>query len=490
MFDNVKKSQYNMSIIAYNICCILQSEEKVGIKMLVGFSVSNFMSFADTQSISLVAGKVMRHKNHIAEIGNRKVLKSGLIFGANAGGKSNLIKAIDFSRGIILYGLDAVDTNKKHFRINSEAYNSPGIFEYRIVANGDEYSYGIVISYSKKEIISEWLTKIQPKNDDIIIFNRETDENGLSRVETDISYNTEEENVRMKVYLDDFGENISESFKKKSILSDIGLRINGKQRMFPEISSVFEWFKQMIILFPDSRLANINDAIADNRKRSFFTRTLVGFDTGIESIEMQEEEMDFEKILNELPKEAVEQIKIDISNKANEHPIMFHVNEQAYLLRKDENGNLVYNKMGLNHGNGLDLFDLADESDGTKRLFDLIPLLEFNAFRSTILIDEIDRSLHNNLTRHFMEMFYSMAEEKFCQLIVTTHDSNLLDLELVRQDEIWFVDRQEDHSSMIYSLNKFKERFDKKVDKEYLLGRYGAIPIFNQINVDLGDEDE
>lgn len=458
--------------------------------MLVGFSVSNFMSFADTQSISLVASKIMRHKNHVYNIGHRKILKSGLIFGANAGGKSNLIKAVDFSRNLILYGVDRVDLNKKHFRIDSEAYNQPGVFEYRIIANEKEYSYGIVISYSKKEIISEWLTKIESKGEETVIFNRYIDEHGLSKVESDIVYDTEEENLRMKVYLEDFGANISDAFKKKSILGDIALRINGKQGMFSDVSNVFNWFNQMIILFPDSRIANINDAIADDETRSFFAKKIVGFDTGIESIEKQEEELDFSKVLKELPAEAVEQIKIDISNKANEHPIMFHVNGQMYSLKKDGDGSLVYNKMLLNHGNSADMFELADESDGTKRLFDLIPLLEFNGIEKVILIDEIDRSLHNNLTRHFLEMFYELAQNNTCQLIATTHDSNLLDLELLRQDEIWFVERQENHRSMVYSLNKFKERFDKRINKEYLLGRYGAIPILNQIDTDLEDEDE
>ena len=77
-------------------------------------------------------------------------------------------------------------------------------------------------------------------------------------------------------------------------------------------------------------------------------------------------------------------------------------------------------------------------------------------------------------------MFYEFLETKDCQLIATTHDTNLLDLELLRQDEIWFVERQEDHSSKVFSLNLFKERFDKKIDKDYLLGRYGAIPIFGE----------
>jgi hypothetical protein len=85
-------------------------------------------------------------------------------------------------------------------------------------------------------------------------------------------------------------------------------------------------------------------------------------------------------------------------------------------------------------------------------------------------------------------MFYENNEDNTCQLIATTHDSNLLDLDLVRQDEIWFVERDESHASQLYSLNKFKERFDKKIDKEYLLGRYGAIPIFNDMLLTEGND--
>ena len=203
------------------------------------------------------------------------------------------------------------------------------------------------------------------------------------------------------------------------------------------------------------------------------------FDTGIESVESEQQQMDFDKILENIPKEDMERIKLDISNKVNARPIMFKANQRVYVLRKDSKGNIVYNKMLLNHGNCDDLFEYADESDGTKRLFDLIPLFYESRDNCVILIDEIDRSLHTNLTKRFLELFYSLTEKEKSQIIATTHDSNLLDLELVRQDEIWFVERQKNHASKIYSLNKFRERFDKKIDKEYLLGRYGAIPIFN-----------
>lgn len=447
--------------------------------MLIGFSVSNYKSFNETQSISLLASKVSRHKEHVSLVGNRRLLKSALVFGANAGGKSNLIKAVHFSRNIVLGGLEKVNLNKKHFRIEKEMYSQPGVFEYRIITNGTEYSYGLAVSYAEHEIIAEWLVRIDSNGKEIYIYNREVDEEGISHVNTDIIYDKSEENMRMRIYLSDFDQNISETFRKKTILSDIAARGNDKQGIFAEIVNVFEWFKNIIILFPDTVYGKLNDIAADEDMREIFSDLMSYFDTGIESVESEQQQMDFDKILENIPKEDMERIKLDISNKVNARPIMFKANQRVYVLRKDSKGNIVYNKMLLNHGNCDDLFEYADESDGTKRLFDLIPLFYESRDNCVILIDEIDRSLHTNLTKRFLELFYSLTEKEKSQIIATTHDSNLLDLELVRQDEIWFVERQKNHASKIYSLNKFRERFDKKIDKEYLLGRYGAIPIFN-----------
>ena len=120
-------------------------EENEGKKMLVGFSVSNYKSFKETQSISFVASKITRHKEHVVIKKNRRILKSGLIFGANAGGKSNFVKAIRFSREIIINGLDHVNLSKSYFRIINEMYTVPGVFEYRIMIGDMEYSYGLEI---------------------------------------------------------------------------------------------------------------------------------------------------------------------------------------------------------------------------------------------------------------------------------------------------------------------------------------------------------
>lgn len=449
--------------------------------MFIGFSVSNFLSFKSPQTMSMMASKVARHKEHILNGNGKKILKTGLIYGANAGGKSNFIKAIDFSRDIILDGLEEVDLNRKYFRINKEGYRQPGVFEYRLITQSKkEYSYGIAISYAAKEIISEWLVRIEKNGSETCIFNRDIDESGENFTFSEVTHKNEAEKIKWEIFLDVFGKNISPAMKKKSILSDVAERSNEKSGVLKEIMDVYEWFQSIIILFPTSQYSGLNQLVEKEEVRKFFSGILKYFDTGIESVESKQGEMNFDRIFEGIPKEHAEKLKIRISNDIENEPVMFKVNNQVYSLRKDEEGNIITTKMMQNHGNPQELFEYSDESDGTQRLFDLIPLFYEHQNNRVIFIDEIDRSLHTNLTRRFLELFYSLTEKSDCQIIATTHDSNLLDLDLVRQDEIWFIKRLEDHSSKMYSLNRYKERYDKKIDKEYLLGRYDAIPIFDE----------
>lgn len=450
-------------------------------EMFIGFSVSNFLSFKTTQTMSMIASKVARHKQHILMGNGKKVLKTGLIYGANAGGKSNFIKAIDFSRDIILEGLEQVDLNKKYFRIDTSNYKVPGVFEYRLMTqSGKEYSYGIAISYAEKEIISEWLIRIEKNGSETFVFNRDINEDRENITESEIKYENREEAIRWQVYLEDFGKNISDSLKKKTILSDIAERSGKQVGIFKEILDVYNWFQSIIILFPTSQYSGLNQMIEKENVRQFFSKMMQYFDTGIMSVESKQGPMDFDKIFEGIPAEYAEKLKIKISNDITNESVLCKVNNQIYSLKKDDDGNIITTKMMQNHGNGQDLFEYADESDGTKRLFDLIPLFYEHNGNRVIFIDEIDRSLHTNLTRRFLELFYKLTERDNSQLIATTHDSNLLDLDLIRQDEIWFVERVKDQSSRMYSLNRYKERYDKRVDKEYLLGRYEAVPVFNE----------
>lgn len=456
--------------------------------MLVGFSVSNYKSFMDSQSISFVASKITRHKAHLVEVNNRKILKGGLIFGANAGGKTNLIKAVKISRDIVIKGLDRVNLSKAYYRIDGAFYERPGVFEYRLVTSTGEYSYGFAVRYDNQEIVSEWLFRINPSGSEYCIFNRCVNDAGNSIVETDLDLKASKDSARLDVYFEDFGKDISDAFKKKTILSDIAMRSNGKSGIFAEILQVYEWFEKIIIIFPNSKYSLLNEIGTDDARKSLFQNLMSYFDTGIETVENQSQTFDFDKIFENMSRERADKLKADLYNKTSNHMVTMRINNQVVVLHKDDAGSVVYNKLLLNHGNPNDKFEYLDESDGTKRLFDLVPLM-FEAVKDrVVLIDEIDRSLHTRLTRRFIELFFEKNVGVKCQLIATTHDSNLLDLDLVRQDEIWFVERGEDHSSRVFSLNKFKARFDKKIDKDYLLGRYGAIPLFDEDLLEANDE--
>ena len=125
-------------------------------------------------------------------------------------------------------------------------------------------------------------------------------------------------------------------------------------------------------------------------------------------------------------------------------------------------------------------FGFEDESDGTRRLFDLLDMLLTETEDVVFVVDELERSLHPKLTQHFLELFSDVHKDRRVQLLFTTHESSIMDQELFRRDEIWFVERSGDNNSTLYSLDRFKERYDKVLSKAYLEGRYGAIPVFSK----------
>ncbi len=133
----------------------------------------------------------------------------------------------------------------------------------------------------------------------------------------------------------------------------------------------------------------------------------------------------------------------------------------------------------LKHNRSFYDLGFEEESDGTRRLFDLIDML-LNCREDVVyIVDELERSLHPKLTAHFLELFMKMHKDHRMQLLFTTHESSIMDQSIFRRDEIWFIERGVDNESTIYSLDRFKERYDKVLSKAYLEGRYGAVPVFS-----------
>lgn len=445
--------------------------------MLIRFSVENYRSFKEKQVFSMVAGKHTRHKEHIITLNGKRILKSGIMFGANASGKSNFVKAVNFGKNIALHRITSGRIINRHFRIDKHFVNRPGIFQYDFWSNGHFYSYGFAISYIEAKFVSEWLYVIDGEKEKKIF---ERDEKG--KIVTEIDFTNSENKRRFNIYAEDV-------VFEKTFLSEIVSHKLDEVIDFAPFFEVKAWFESLIIIFPQTKFKDYRQFMTNDSLASM-GKLLKYFDTGIESLHGKEQKVD--EALSSYPIELRDDIKNSVLEAFNDKKtknlsfVEITVDNSRYIFSKNKFNELTVARLMANHGNPTDLFDILDESDGTRRLFDLLPLYKKADQNFIILIDEVDRSFHTRLTVEFINKFFEKTIGISTQLIVTLHDSNVMNLNLLRQDEIWFIERQEDHSSRLYSLNMFKERFDRTVAKEYLLGRYGAVPNFG---IDPWDEE-
>lgn len=442
--------------------------------MLIRFVVSNYLSFLEEQELSLCPSRVRLHKSHIFKTKTTKtnILKSAMIYGANSSGKSNLLKAIDFARKLIVKG-----SSSKHF-INIPTFklsineNAPSKFIFEIYINNQSYEYGFEIQ--NRLISKEWLKKTY-KYYEKVVYLREIRDNISKFV---IKPELKNKNIK-QVF-----ENTTLEIKNNQLLLTI---LNFKK---PEVidqvyKDVFYWFSEKLkIISPDTKPYGIQLEIMKSVElKSFYNKYLKLLDTGIDGISFHE--YDFYDANVTIPKFIKEDIENDLDDESHIVSVSSYNNENYCVERKK--GKLIAHKLKTIHKKFNTVedieFDFNEESDGTNRIFKkIIPILYalFNT-NNTVLIDEIDRSLHSLIPQKIFELFYNNTINKPSQLIVTTHDLNLLDLNLIRRDEIWFIKKGFKLQSVLYSLEEFKTRYDKELKREYLAGRYGAIPILGKI---------
>lgn len=444
--------------------------------MLIRFSVENFMSFRDKTVFSMVAGKMTRHNKHMVNCNDKRILKGAYIFGANASGKTNLIKAVAFAKNIITEGLENTSLDKKYFRIDSLYKNRPGVFQFDIFVDGQFYSYGFALSYMDSSIEEEWLYRLDNDKEYCVFLRSKDNENETYQFTSDIQFKKDTQKERFNVYSSDIS---NLKMKKTLFLYDVVMRSPDDEDDYKPFRDVIAWFQNLIVIFPESKYSAITKLLDNDNEKTRLENLLNYFDTGITSV--SKKEVDFDKAFSFLSDAMLDKIKADfVKEVGNGEQSAFIQHDSTLVEIKFKDGELSAYEVVSNHGNNDDLFEYSDESDGTQRLFDLIPIYQKMLNKCVVLIDELDRSLHTKAVLEFINYFYSLTEDITTQLIVTTHDSNIMNLDFVRQDEIWFVERGSECNSTLFSLNKFKERFDKRVEKEYLLGRYGAIPIFRE----------
>ena len=205
------------------------------------------------------------------------------------------------------------------------------------------------------------------------------------------------------------------------------------------------------------------------------------FDTGISKVKI--EEISLDELSNAMPKVIFDRVMHHVKSRMEEQEnssfrMTMRSNENFFNIEVKGDLEPKVTTIRLNHIRSFYDFGFEEESDGTRRLFDLMDMLLNKREDVLYVVDELERSLHPKLTKHFLQMFMELHKEKRMQLLFTTHESSIMDQSIFRRDEIWFIERNAENVSVIYSLDRFKERYDKVLSKAYLEGRYGAIPVF------------
>lgn len=440
--------------------------------MLIRFTVENFLSFKDRVEFSMIPGKGTLKPNHKSKaIKGISALKTAIVFGANASGKSNLIKAIDFGKKLILRGTKSEKLiDFQNFRLDSTTIQSNSRFEYEIQNNGKNYAYGFV--FNSKKIVEEWLYEITNKKQSKI-FERN---NSTFDLEPLFKKNKKEEQKQFLKFIAKGTPN------NQLFLTEIKTRkVKDNVSDINDLLNVIDWFQfsLKVILPEDKYNEGVKFELKDDSKlQKTFEELLSYFDTGINGICL--EKIDSEYI--ELPPKLIDKIKEDLFNIKSENVrvvIVSFVDTTYFFSKKDDN--ILVDKLMTKHNvKGQQkqiLFDTSDESDGTNRIIDFIPLImDLLQGNNVFIIDEIERSLHPNLIYDLFDLFLDKSENINSQLITASHESSLLTQKLLRKDEIWFVVKDKDGASHLHSLEEYNIRFDKKIRKDYLLGRFKAIP--------------
>lgn len=444
--------------------------------MLIRFSVENFLSFKERAELSMLPGKGSSLKHHVRR-GERRSdlphLKSALLYGANASGKSNLVKAMHFAQTLVRKGgQKGKSIPVKPFRLDSETLHAPSRFEFEFHWDGTYYAYGFLLD--AQQVREEWLTEIS-KTIEKPLFERRTQANGaIDLLMPGLKFPSQDARRRVGFMAED-------TLPNELFLSSVNRRNLSELKGVEPLQHAYKWITDRLkILFPDSRMSGLEVELeSDQAFSQVFNRLLDYFNTGIAGIETQS--VDFDSPHVELPEEIKNAIKENLS--PGERVIFAAMDGVRYTLRRDEGGELFAVKMLTRHkiaGQQKEaLFEVHEESDGTQRIMDLIPMLaDLQKEPSVYVIDELDRSLHPRLTYRLLELFHSEDSPTRGQLIVTTHEAGLLDLDLLRKDEIWFVEKNPAGASTLYSLEDFKPRKDKEIRRGYLQGRYGGVPVF------------
>ncbi len=452
--------------------------------MIVSFSVSNFRSFAAEETLNLVAsnrfpGNLQCHAVPIPGTDER-VLRAAVVYGANGAGKSNLFKALGYLQSMVLRPRKKNSgTGREPFRFGKEP-DQPSSFDLQFVVGQKLYRFGFNVDDYR--ITEEWLVRVDGSREKDL-YERITDENGKVLIEAKGLKAAGEKLSALATVGGPQNQTFLATIRATLDSSDYG----------DELTGVLEWFeKHLTLINPNTPVLQLGYLLAqDVDLLRFASDFLKSSSTGVDHIEIVKKELTEDQLRSFLPEDFVSKV---INNMQEEGTSVVHIGDGREICFERTGENHYYQitiQAAHEHlAKQVITLDMAEESDGTKRLLQLIPALHHLRIRGGVfVIDEIDRSMHPILTFKFLEFFLKSCEGEQRQIIVTTHESNLLDLELLRRDEIWFAEKDKEGATRLYSLAEFKVRKDLEIRKHYLQGRFGAVPFLSGIDQLLAEEE-
>ena len=437
--------------------------------MLLRYIVSNFKSIGHSVEFSMFPTDKCVDERFLKTImtraGEWKILRRGGFFGPNASGKSSFIESIGFARDYIVNGQKSgKGTSVNQFRGELEDLEGISSFQFMFYLNREVYEYGF--SLSRRQVHEEWLMQLDRKQL-VPLFTRVTDENG--KTEIDIEAKFARHNSKDRVLAEVLKDSIQDSQKNQLFLYK--LSENGIKKA----EKIVGWFRTLQIIFPETTVQALPIQMKKNEElRAYIAQMLKNMDTGVFEISVASKEIDFHEFAEklDLPNEIVEdieEVKNGIVNLAGKY----------FIFAENQKKRTILVQLKFNHRlNGKAVqFNIDEESDGTQRLIDLLPMLfTIGKNQSIYFVDEIDRSLHTKLSQFLLDEFACSAIDSYNQIIFTAHDVNLINLNHFRQDEIWFIEKNGMGESTLRPFSDFEVKDGQDALKAYLNGRFGAIP--------------
>lgn len=445
--------------------------------MLVRFVTTNFRSYGkETEFNMLPSQNVRRNEWHVhSDAPGVPVLRAAVVYGANGAGKSCLIRAIGQLQSMVVQGslppAASRDANKY------TGAKEPVTLEVEFKTIKGQYSYGV--SYRGNTCVEEWLysTKRTPK----CIFERRSDTvTGKTKITL---LPAKKEDAKNKMLVSLLEENILKS--NELLLSKFDVVKE------TQMKDAYLWIAtQLHVIYPETHSTSIFDNRYSNPSfKQQSEKLIAALDLGIDGLMLKDEDLEsFKLSISEWPElvRGVESIVRKLSKTPDEEGVEAMIEASAFTISIRREGDKYFvrrvksvHKVSESNYD----FELKEESDGTQRIFDFLPMVqEVKGMTGTYVIDELDRSLHPSLVRALVKRIVTDKNMKG-QLIFTTHDAGLLDGEIFRNDEIWFAEKdRETQNTHLYTLDEFKPRTDLNLEKGYLNGRFGAIPFLAKLN--------